>query len=122
VTGTWRDAGSASGALSLTQSGSSISGTVLSPPTGGLTIAANSISGSISGNTVNMTWTFALRSTFEGTTIVATTTSVFSLVAASSTAMSGTVRGTGSVVCTGEFCPAPVTVPPTNSNVSLVKQ
>lgn len=107
----------------LTQTGSSISGTVLVPPTAGVSIGTNSISGSISGNAVAMTWTLVLIATSEGITITTTGRSVFSLVATSNTAMSGQVSTTATAVCSGsqQFCPPPVTTA-SNSSASLVKE
>jgi hypothetical protein len=121
VTGTWGDGGV--GSIILTQTGSSISGTVLVPPTAGVSIGTNSISGSISGNAVAMTWTLVLIARAEEITITTTGSSVFSLMATSNTAMSGQVSTTATAVCSGsqQFCPPPTTTASTSS-VSMVKQ
>jgi hypothetical protein len=124
VTGTWRDAGSGSGAMTLTQTGSSISGTVQVPLSAGARIGRNDVSGSISGNAVTLTWNLVLIITSGGITATTTGTSVYTLVATSSTAMSGSVTGDATTVfvCSDGDCPPPVTAPRSVLSVSVVKQ
>lgn len=109
--------------MRLTQTGTSISGTVeLSAPAGGVTIVTNAITGSIAGNAVTMTWTLAVRTPSGSNTITTTGTALFSLVATSSTAMSGTVASSVTAVCSGSAsCPAPTTAT-SNYTVALAKR
>lgn len=117
VTGLW------SGGLSLTQSGSSISGSVVGlPPTPGATVVTNSITGTIVGNSVNLTAVYAVRTTADTATITATATSQYSLQAASSSLMSGTVSGSVVTICVGsQYCPPSSTTPIASSSVTLTK-
>lgn len=127
MTGSWTEPsrelpGESEGIVVLTQTGSSISGTVVVPPIAGTTVVTNSISGSVSGNNVTMTWTYAARQTRDGATLTATITAVFSMVATTGTAMSGSAAISVTSTCTGSgACPAPVNDTFIES-VSLVKQ
>lgn len=127
VTGSWTEPsrelpGESEGIVLLTQTGSSIAGTVVVDQIAGVTVVTNSISGSVSGNNVTMTWIYVGRQTREGATRTATLSAVFSLVATSSTAMAGPVAVSVTANCTGsEACPAP-TSETFNESVSLVRQ
>jgi hypothetical protein len=127
VTGSWTEhsrelPGETDGIVVLTQTGSSISGTVVVDPIAGVTVVTNSISGSVSGNNVTLTWTYVLRQTREGATLTGTITAVFSLVATTATAMSGSAVVSATSSCTGSgACPAPLN-DTFNESVSLVKQ
>lgn len=114
VTGTWRSANGAE-ALVLTQSGTAISG---SATLGALpvTVVTNSITGSVSGSNVTFTWTLVTRTSADTVTITSTTTMTFSMVAAGSSAMSGTATAVITTVCAGsQFCPPSTTTTNTSS-------
>jgi len=120
VTGTWRTAGSTE-ALVLTQTGTAISGTVTIGSTP-VTIVTNSITGSVAGNNVTFTWTLVGQAPADTATIRSSSVTVFTMVASSSSAMSGSVVATITTSCAGsQFCP-PDTVTKNPSTASFTKQ
>jgi hypothetical protein len=97
--------------VSLTQNGSTITGTTLGIASGGgVTVTANSVTGTISGSNVSLTQVLGLRASADGVTITTTVTSRYTLQA-TSTRMTGSF--TSSSVVSG-----PVPIPSANDSGS----
>lgn len=100
VTGNWTvtDTSSpGSGTMTLSQTGSTVSGTAVMPSMAGGTITTNRVNGSVSGTTVTLTHAFGFRVSEGGATVTCNGTTNYSLQA-TSTRMTGSSSGTANCV------------------------
>lgn len=124
VTGNWTvtdTSSSESGTVTLTQTGSSITGSWVLPPfPAGTTISTNRFTGSVSGSTVNLTYAMALRIEID-TFFMACSGTWNYVLQATNTRMTGPVTGRNE--CTTNLPEIPIPpVPPTSATATFTKQ
>jgi pimeloyl-ACP methyl ester carboxylesterase len=109
VTGNWTvtdTSATGSGTMTLSQSGTSVTGTAMMPSMAGGQITTNRVTGTVNGSTVTLRHDMAFRVSQGGVTVSCSGTTNYQLQSTSSTRMTGPSSGSASCAVPG------VSVPP----------